>query len=170
MITGTCYHCQRDVELSLLRDDKAWHTLCSLLLTLPGSVQVPVWRYLELFIPAKHSTLRSSRMLTIVKELAPMIKTGTLKQGKKSYTIGVLNWEKALTYLVETPPKTMALPLKGNGYLLALMVSRAEQLEDKKEQDKDAQLRNAPARADNDGAQGFDIDKWKAGFTGAAHE
>lgn len=97
----------------------------ALLHDLPISMMGAMFRYLELFRPAKQS-LRWSRRLSLTEELMLMIKSGTLERGGMTYAMPMQAWEAEMMRLVNNKPASLVLPLKSNGYLLSIMFGRIE--------------------------------------------
>lgn len=57
-------------------------------------------------------------------------------------------WLRAMTHLVEDPPKTLTLPLRSHGYLLSIIAGRAERVAAATEQARiDSQRKRPPAPA-----------------------
>jgi hypothetical protein len=132
-LTVTCPQCNTEFALREARNDDAWRELVELLASLPQAVQQPLLAYLDLFKPARQTRLRSSTALKMVRELQPLIKAQQVSRHQKSYDVDVPTWANALAYLAHDTPTTIKLPLKGNGYLLSILVSRAEKIEAKAE-------------------------------------
>lgn len=156
VLTIQCQACGAEFPLREALNDNAWRELCDLALSLPPVVHRPVWDYLELFTPKKQK-LRVSRMLAIVQELAPMIHAARIERNRTSYAVPAETFAKAMRFLVQTPPPSLVLPLKGNGYLVSLLANRAEQAAAQTEKQQEQQRRHGHARlAQNSGAQKVD--------------
>jgi len=136
----TCPTCGDEFDLGLARNDDDWRELVELVLSLPDLVHRPMWQYLSLF--QGKQKLRSLKMLRIVKELQPLIKAAAIKRGHETYAVPAEQFAKAMTYLVDTRPPSLVLPLKGNGYLLGLLANRADQAIGKNEKQHEHKLRN----------------------------
>lgn len=147
----SCPNCGVDLDLVFAANDADAREFHALILKTPPLLVRPIIRYLSLFRPEK-TRLRWSRMVRLLGELLPMIRDGRVTYGHASYTVTYQHWVDALTYLVETPPPTMTLPLKGNGYLLSIIAGSAEKAAATAEAKEITDKRN---RADNrqDGAR-----------------
>jgi hypothetical protein len=120
-----CPNCRFKFELEQAIQEVEGRQFVELLTSLPPPVQRPLYNYTKLFTPEKHA-MSWNKSLKVTKELAPMIKDAKIERNKVTYAAPVPVWVAALSYLVETPPATLTLPLKGNGYLLTILVAQAE--------------------------------------------
>ena len=142
-----CPHCGGCIDLELAFQDLDGRRFVELLMQLPPNVMRPLYNYLKLFKPPRQA-LRWSRILSITEEVFPLIKSAQLKRRGITYSVPSSEWVAVLTYLVETPPSTLSLPLKTNGYLLSILADRAEKqlvtAEAKQEQVKQSRARDSP--------------------------
>ena len=129
-----CPGCGQSFDLREARNDQAWRTFVALLIQIPSPVQQPLLSYLELFRPAKQPNVRSETALKLAEELLPLIKSQAIKRKQTTYAIPIADWAAAMTYLSNNRGN-LQLPLKGNGYLLETLASRAEKLAAKAEAD-----------------------------------
>lgn len=146
MTECTCPRCRLTFPLREAQDDQAWRDLVDAIHALPPVVHRPLWDYLALFTPEKQK-LRVARMLGIVQEIAPMIRAAQITRARIAYVVSPETWANALRYLVDTPPATLQLPLKGNGYLLEILAKRAEKATAQAETQQEEQRRHAPEGA-----------------------
>ena len=121
----TCPTCASPFELMAGIEDADGRRWCALICELPPNVIKPLIAYLRLFKPEKQG-LRWSRMLKLTQELAPMIKNVEIKHNHNTYTAPAELWASMMKALVDTPPSTLRLPLKTNGYLLSMIAGSAE--------------------------------------------
>ena len=127
-----CPACNATFALREARNDQAWRDFVSLLMQIPAAVQQPLMRYLELFQPVKQPNVRSETALKLTEELLPLIKEQRIKRKHNQYDIPHADWAAAMNYL-SSNRNNLQLPLKGNGYLLETLSSRAEKLAAKQE-------------------------------------
>lgn len=142
-IALTCPGCRQSFDLREARTDDEWREFVVLMASLPQAVQMPLLRYLELFKPARQATVRSSVLLRLAEELAPMITDQRIKRRQAIHEVPHSRWAGAMTHLYNTQDK-LNLPLKGNGYLLETIVNAIERQEAAAERKRDEQLRNQP--------------------------
>jgi len=121
----TCPTCASPFELMAGIEDADGRRWCALICELPQNVIKPLIGYLRLFKPDKQG-LRWSRMLKLTQELAPMIKNAEIKFNHNTYTAPAELWATMMIALVDTPPATLRLPLKTNGYLFSMIAGSAE--------------------------------------------
>ena len=137
----TCPCCRQSFELREAREDEAWREFVEALISLPNHVQPAVLRYLELFRPAKQSSLRSSSLLSLLSTLKPLLIAQQFERGGKTYVASVERFVGAMDYLHSQQAK-LTLPLKGHGYLLETLASVLERTAAKAEQAQQEQLRS----------------------------
>ena len=140
-----CPVCNATFALREARNDQAWRDFVTLLMQIPAAVQQPLMRYLELFQPAKQPSVRSETALKLTEELLPLIKGQRIKRKHNQYDIPYADWAAAMNYL-SSNRNNLQLPLKGNGYLLETLASRAEKLAAKQESAAIEEQRHVTAR------------------------
>lgn len=135
----SCPECAAQFDLIQAMEDADGRRLLDMLKDIQPIVIRPYFRYLKLFKPQKQG-LRWSRMLTLTQELAPMIKAAQINYNHAIYAVPPSTWAETMNALVDTPPPTLRLPLKGHGYLLSILSANAEKAaataERKSEEDK----------------------------------
>lgn len=137
----TCPDCGAAFNVLQAMEDADGRRFVELLTSLPPVVARPLVRYLRLFKPAKQG-LRWSRMLKLTRELAPMIRDAQVMRNGSAYVVPAAAWAAAMISLVETPPKTLSLPLTSNGYLLSILAGEAEKQAAQDEQRREESRRN----------------------------
>jgi len=128
----SCPECAAKFDLGQAMEDADARRLMDLIKDIQPLVIRPYFRYLKLFKPQKQG-LRWSKMLTLTKELAPMIKDAQIKHNHAMYAVPPTAWAEAMNDLVDNPPATLKLPLKGHGYLLSILAAKAEKVAAKEE-------------------------------------
>lgn len=135
-----CPDCGATFDLLQAMEDADGRRFVDELKELPPLVIKPLIRYLRLFKPAKQG-LRWSRLLTLTRELAPMIKSAQVQRNGIIHVVPSDQWAAVMSGLVDTPPRTLSLPLTGNGYLLSILAGQAEQQSAVAERTREEQLR-----------------------------
>jgi len=120
-----CPYCGKSIDIIQGMELAAGNEWTALIQSLTPSMIGALLRYLELFKPHKQ-TLRWSRRLALTQELMPMIKSGTLVRNGITHPMPAQVWEGVMMHLVSNKPASLALPLKSNGYLLAIMMGKVE--------------------------------------------
>lgn len=129
-------------------EDSDGRRLLAMMADLPSALIRPLLAYLRLFKPVKQS-LRWSRMVTILKELTPMITRAQVKRNGIDYAAPIDLWVSTINALVNNPPKTLKLPLKTNGYLLEIVAATVDKALAKTERSTEGQRRH---RGNDNGA------------------
>lgn len=128
-----CPDCGGAFDLIQALEDADGRRFVELLTGLPPVVAKPLVRYLRLFKPPQQG-LRWSRMLSLTRELAPMIQAAQVTRHRNTYVVAPQQWADAMTMLVESPSPDLRLPLKSNGYLLGMLANVGEQQAGRDEQ------------------------------------
>jgi len=149
----TCPACGAQYDLIAAINDTDARRFMALVSGLHPQVARPLIQYLGLFRPKK-SGMRWSRMLSLARELEPMIREARITRNGISYVVPLDAWADALQYLADRPPG-LKLPLKTHGYLLEILAGRAEKAAAKKEAEHEAQRRRraTPTARQNGPAQ-----------------
>lgn len=137
----SCCYCGAQQGLMEALEDADGRRFMDVITDVQPVVIRPLMRYLYLFKPAQQG-MRWSRMYKLVQEIAPMIKDAKLQRDGTTYTVPPQSWADAMMHLVETPPKTLKLPLKSHGYLLEILASGAEKAAGQQESRAIEQKRN----------------------------
>lgn len=124
MIGVCCPRCGHEHDLLAALDAGDGHAFVARLAQLPAPAIKPVLRYLALFAPAQRR-LSWARLNRLLVPLADAIGRGDFQRDGKRYHAPLDAWIKAMTALVDTPPATLRLPLKGHGYLLEMLAAPA---------------------------------------------
>lgn len=137
----TCPCCRQSFELREAREDEAWREFVAQLASLPSPVQPAFLRYVELFRPAKQTSLRSPSLLNLLTSLKPQLMAQQFERGGKTYTASFEQFAGAMDYLYSQQTK-LALPLKSHGYLLETIASVIDRAAAKAEQAHPEQLKS----------------------------
>ena len=115
-----------------------------------ASVSIPlgtrVLRYIGLFQPPKQR-LTSAKKLKLLQQLLPDLERGAITWKGRDWPAPVPAWCAAIDQLLsKRSAATLDLPLKGHGYLYAVIASSADRIEAQAEHQREAD-RAAAARA-----------------------
>lgn len=136
-----CPYCGKTIDIIQGMELAAGNEWTALIQSVSPGMIGALLRYLELFKPEKQA-LRWSRRLALTQELMPMIKSGTLVRHGVTHPMPMQAWEGAMMHLVSNRPESLTLPLKSNGYLLAIMAGKVEKKLAVAEAQKEEALRN----------------------------
>jgi len=135
----TCPACGACYDLDAAVSDADARRFMDLIAGLHPQVARPLIQYLALFRPEK-TGMRWSRMLTLAKELEPMIREARVSRNGTCYVVPLDSWAETLQYLADRPPG-LKLPLKTHGYLLEILAGRAEKVAAKAEAEHEQRRR-----------------------------
>lgn len=110
-----------------------------LALSAPAALAAPLQQYLRLFRPAKRA-LSARRVVTLLEELLPMIVEARVSRDGVTYPAPLDYWREALDELIAGRDR-LTLPLKGHGYLLAMIAGYAKKAEAAGEQAREERAR-----------------------------
>ena len=128
-ININCPHCLQSFDLREAKETDAWRALVDLITSQPACLHEPLWRYAGLFKPLKQQ-LRVSRIVAVINDLIPIIENQSIKRGHRVLLpVPHQSLAKVLMWMVETPPHSLELPLKGNGYLFEVLARQSEKNE-----------------------------------------
>lgn len=129
-----CRNCSAVGDLWEALDDADARRWVEELTRLPPVAIRPMMLYLKLHKPPKRA-LSYARLLTLTRELAAQINRGQVDRNGRAYGCPPERWAQAMRGLVDNPPKTLSLPLKGHGYLISILAGDAEKVEARDEAD-----------------------------------
>lgn len=145
-----CTSCGAKLSLRELINDEDWQALLKLMATLPQGVPYTMLRYLELFTPNERGMAKPGALLRIVSELAPMIRDNSVISNRTTYRCPTDLWVKAMLYMIDTPPKTLKLPIKNNGYLIGMLANKCEKVAAEQENKIERSRRNRSGSDDGE--------------------
>lgn len=151
MINARCPHCQRPVDLLAAVDHEDGVVFLERLARLPAPALKPVLRYLALFAPPGRAP-SWGRLLRLLEGLVEPLTRGELRRDGKLYAAPLDTWLRAMTRLVDEPPKGLALPLRSHGYLAEMIAGQAQRVSAATEQARIDSQRRRPSPPPGDAA------------------
>lgn len=135
----TCPACAARFDLDVALAEEKARQFYGLLAECPDAFKGPLIRYLRLHKPPK-SALSWPKCHKIAAELVPMVKAARVERNGIVKVAPAELWAECVDQLLNDPPASMTLPLKGNGYLLSIVSSHAERqlatAEEQREQER----------------------------------
>lgn len=132
-----CPNCASRYELACAVQEEYARKFDGLLPKFPSEIVGPLILYLRLHKPEK-SLLSWKKAYKLSAELLPPIQSARVERNGIVKVAPVELWAACMEQLVDDPPKSIRLPLKGHGYLLEIVSAQAErqaaQAEEKVEQ------------------------------------
>lgn len=132
----TCPGCGAIASLEAFANDTAARKVANLFGQIPSEVATVLPEYLAMFRPEKQG-LRWSRVQSILEELAPMIRQGFARNGRR-YNPAARTWVEGIT---QTGNRGLRRPLKSHGYLLEVVADLHDRAEGKWERERDEEQR-----------------------------
>lgn len=121
-----CSNCGVFGSIELFTNDRDAREVSAQLGKLPPDVAQLVLRYLRLHAPAKR-VLTWRRARNLLDELVPLVVAGVIRRKGRDWQTPPAAWISAITKMLDNPPAE--LPLKGNGYLLTILMGEADKAE-----------------------------------------
>lgn len=104
-------------------------------------------QYAALAKPPKHK-LGTDKALRIITTLLPDIERGAITRNGRDWPAPLSAWAQAIDQMLERRNAgTLELPMKGHGYLYAILAGMADKFEGQAEQQREQQLRTGPRAA-----------------------
>lgn len=135
-----CPCCAAEYDLDVAINEANARRFMALLREFPAAFIGPLIQYLRLHKPAK-SALTWTKMLKVSRELAPMVSGARVVRNGSTWVAPVDLWVSCAEGLVNNPPGDLRLPLKGNGYLIAIVAGQAEKAAAAAENDRERERR-----------------------------
>lgn len=132
-LLSTCPTCGSEESLdSLLHrliDEDTTRRILAEIVTLSLPLGGKIVRYIRLHKPAKH-VLRVEKIGALLQELAPDLRRGVINVNSRDWAAPVQIWSDALDEVFRAQNTgTLNLPLKGNGYLYAVITRLSNSIE-----------------------------------------
>src|SRR5690606_30553625 len=120
-----CPACAAEYDLDVAINEANARRFFALLKDVPAGFVGPLIQYLRLHKPPK-SALTWTKMLKLTRAIAPMVSSARVTRNGSTWVAPLEIWIACAETLVTNPPGDLRLPLKGNGYLLAMVAGQAE--------------------------------------------
>lgn len=122
-----------------------------------AAVSIPlgarVLQYVALFTPAKQR-LTAAKKIKLILQLLPDLERGAIAHKGRDWPAPLAAWAQAIDQMLAArDAQRLELPMKGHGYLYAVLAAQADKLEAAAEQEREQQREQAArARAHSSGA------------------
>lgn len=127
----SCPACGASASLDVLIANEGARDAVMAALAIPAPIGKPLVMYLALFRPPKRS-LSFDRVANLLNELLPMIRDAKVTRNGRIWPAPQEYWHMALAEMIAKRDK-LTLPLKGHGYLLAIIEGYGNKAEGKQE-------------------------------------
>ena len=143
----SCPVCGTELDLAVLfsheHDQRALARLASVSIPLGGRVL----QYLALFTPPKQR-LTAAKKIKLILQLLPDLERGAISWKGRDWAAPREAWAMAIDQMLAArDAQRLELPMKGHGYLYAILAGMADKFEGQAEQQREQELRTGPRAA-----------------------
>ena len=143
----SCPVCGTELDLAVLfsheHDQRALARLASVSIPLGGRVL----QYLALFTPPKQR-LTAAKKIKLILQLLPDLERGAISWKGRDWAAPREAWAMAIDQMLAArDAQRLELPMKGHGYLFAILAGMADKHEDQAERQREQDLRTGPRAA-----------------------
>ena len=147
----SCPTCGTELDLAVLfaheQDQRALARLASVSIPLGARVL----QYLALFTPPKQR-LTSAKKIKLILQLLPDLERQAITHKGRDWEAPLAAWAQAIDQMLAArDAQRLELPMKGHGYLFAILAGMADKHEASAEQQREQQLRTGPRSATTNG-------------------
>ena len=147
----SCPVCGTELDLAVLfsheHDQRALARMASVSIPLGSRVL----QYLALFTPPKQR-LTSAKKIKLILQLLPDLERGAITWKGRDWAAPREAWAMAIDQMLAArDAQRLELPMKGHGYLFAILAGMADKYEGQAEQQREQQLRTGPRAATTHG-------------------
>ena len=147
----SCPTCGTELDLAVLfaheQDQRALARLASVSIPLGARVL----QYLALFTPPKQR-LTSAKKIKLILQLLPDLERQAITHKGRDWEAPLAAWAQAIDQMLAArDAQRLELPMKGHGYLYAILAGMADKHEASAEQQREQQLRTGPRAATTNG-------------------
>ena len=143
----SCPVCGTELDLTVLfaheGDQRALARLAAVSIPLGGRVL----QYLALFTPPKQR-LTAAKKIKLILQLLPDLERGAISWKGRDWVAPREAWAMAIDQMLAArDAQRLELPMKGHGYLYAILAGMADKFEGQAEQQREQALRTGPRAA-----------------------
>lgn len=147
----SCPTCGTELDLAVLfaheQDQRALARLASVSIPLGARVL----QYLALFTPPKQR-LTAAKKIKLILQLLPDLERQAITHKGRDWEAPLAAWAQAIDQMLAArDAQRLELPMKGHGYLFAILAGMADKHEASAEQQREQQLRTGPRAATTNG-------------------
>lgn len=125
----SCPACGSELDLSVLLASQADHQALARLIAVSVPMGALVMQYIALHTPAKQR-LTAAKKIKLVMQLLPDLERQAIHRVGRDWTVPLAMWAQAIDQMLATRDAgRLDLPLKGHGYLYAVLQKMADKAE-----------------------------------------
>ncbi len=143
----SCPVCGTELDLAVLfsheHDQRALARLAAVSIPLGSRVL----QYVALFTPPKQR-LTAAKKIKLILQLLPDLERQAITHKGRDWAVPLAAWAQAIDQMLAArDAQRLDLPLKGHGYLFAVLAGMADKFEHQAEQQREQELRTGPRAA-----------------------
>lgn len=139
----SCPNCGSELCLTTVFSAAEDQAALARLITESVPLGAHIMRYTDLHAPAKQR-LTAAKRIKLVRQLLPDLERWAISHKGRTWSVTQATWEAAIDQLLQQRDAgRLELPLKGHGYLYAVLAGMADKAGEQAEQQRDQELRNA---------------------------
>lgn len=148
---AACPNCGTHGSVDLFLADPVARECIGIAAALPNQMGPLALRYCALFRTGKRA-LPWARVRSLLSEIREAVDAGAVRRNGRDWPANADAWAAAMNRVLEQQEK-LVLPLKGHGYLLAILAGQADKAEAAAERESETRLSGADAGERNRLAQ-----------------
>lgn len=139
----SCPACGAEFDLSVAFASEADQRALSRLASVSIPLGARVLQYVALFQPPKHR-LTAAKKIKLILQLLPDLERQAITWKGRDWAAPLAAWAQAIDQMLDArTAQRLELPMKGHGYLYAVLSGMADKHEGQAEQQREQELRNA---------------------------
>ena len=143
----SCPVCGAEFDLAVLFKSEESRRTFDRLTANCSPLKARLAQYAALAKPPKHK-LDTDKVLRIIATLLPDIERGAITWKGREWAAPLSAWAQAIDQMLDRRNAgTLELPMKGHGYLFAILAGMADKFEGQAEQQREQELRTGPRAA-----------------------
>ena len=143
----SCPVCGAEFDLAVLFKSEQSRRTFDRLTANCSPLKARLAQYAALAKPPKHK-LDTDKVLRIIATLLPDIERGAITWKGREWAAPLSAWAQAIDQMLDRRNAgTLELPMKGHGYLFAILAGMADKFEGQAEQQREQELRTGPRAA-----------------------
>ncbi len=147
----SCPVCGAEFDLAVLFKSEESRRTFDRLTANCSPLKARLAQYAALAKPPKHK-LDTDKALRIIKTLLPDIERGAITWKGREWAAPLSAWAQAIDQMLAARDAgRLELPMKGHGYLFAILAGMADKFEGQAEQQREQELRTGPRAATTHG-------------------
>lgn len=143
----SCPVCGTELDLAVLFAHEGDRRALARLTALAIPLGARVLQYLALFTPPKQR-LTAAKKIKLILQLLPDLERQAITHKGRDWAAPLQAWAAAIDQMLAArDAQRLELPMKGHGYLFAILAGMADKFEGQAEQQREQELRTGPRAA-----------------------